>query len=460
MSEDSAGLCTLTSFDKDRSLRLPTIVVTVTRQDRTVEARLGMNPLVVGTSPECDLIVHDPKVSRRHCELRMTKRGIWLRDLGSKNGTLVGKVPVLEALLPPSVPVIIGSSELTASPVGGPSILPLSSTGRFGDAIGQSLLMRALFAKLERASATEETILLLGESGTGKEVLARAIHDHSLRREGPFIVFDCGAVSPSLVESELFGHVRGAFTGAATAYSGLLEQASGGTLFIDEIGELPLELQPKLLRVLEARQMRRLGGTEWKSFDARVIAATHRNLKAKVAEGSFRGDLYYRLAVVDVYVPALRERKEDIPGLAERFLAAQIPARKLADLPPHALALLEAHDWPGNVRELRNMVARLVLFPDLIEELIEPMKVRPEPGSEGAQPESRTTEEEIPGRLGALLDVPLPQAREMVMEQFERSYVTLKLRQHGGNISRAADAMGVSRQLVHRLIDRYELRVK
>lgn len=463
MSEEQAGLCTLTSFDRDRSLRLPAIVVTVTRKGRSVEGRLGMSPFVVGTSPECDLVVHDPKISRRHCELRITKRGIVLRDLGSKNGTLLGAVPIVEVLLPPAVPITIGESELVANPAGAPSILPLSAAGRFGEAIGQSLVMRALFANLERVAGTDETILLLGESGTGKEVLARAIHDNSPRKDGPFIVVDCGAVSPNLVESELFGHVRGAFTGAAAPYTGLLEQASGGTLFIDEIGELPIDLQPKLLRALEARQIRRLGSTEWRPFDARIVAATHRNLRRRVDEGAFRADLYYRLAVVEVSVPALRERKEDIPVLVERFLTAQVPPRKLSDLPPHALALLESHDWPGNVRELRNMVARLVLFPELAGRLAEQFVKGPEQSEEQA-PERREpaggapqSEEE---RLGALLNISLVEARELVMEQFERSYVSVKLRQSGGNISRAAEAMGVSRQLVHRLVDRYDLRDK
>ncbi len=228
--------------------------------------------------------------------------------------------------------------------------------------------MRALFARLERTAATQETILLLGESGTGKELLARGIHDQSSRKDGPFVVFDCSAVAPTLLEAELFGFVKGSFTGAHASRAGLLEQANGGTLFIDEIGELPLELQPKLLRALEARQTRRIGGAGHVQFDARIVAATHRDLAAKIASREFREDLYYRLAVVEVLVPPLRERKVDIPLLVERFLAAHVPPHSLDDLPPNALSMLESHHWPGNVRELRNAAARLVLFPNNVEE--------------------------------------------------------------------------------------------
>ncbi len=276
---------------------------------------------------------------------------------------------------------------------------------------------------------------------------------------------DCGAIAANLVEGELFGHVRGAFTGAATARPGLLELANGGTLFIDELGELPLDLQPKLLRAIESRQLRRLGASEWQPFDARIIAATHRNLRAKATDGSFREDLYYRLAVVEVHAPALRERKDDIEMLVELFLAARDPPCALAELPPNTLSLLQAYDWPGNVRELRNMVARMVLFPELIAELIGPL-VRsalpaPRPSSPvEAEPSAEDAESAEDARLGRLLSLPLPEAREVVLEQLERSYVAAKLRQHKGNISRAADAMGVSRQLVHRLIERYNLRVK
>ena len=462
--------CTLSDVTNNAVL-LPALRVRVTAPDGTLlEATLGMETLVVGTSPECDLVVPDPRVSRRHCELRLTRKGVVLRDLGSKNGTLVGDLAVTEALLPLGAVVTLAGSRLSTHLVGAPSVVPLSPSTRFGEALGESLPMRALFAALERAAISSETVLLLGESGTGKEVLARAIHASSPRKDGPFVVFDCSAVAPSLIEAELFGHARGAFTGAVAAHAGLIEQADRGTLFIDELGELPLDLQPKLLRALEARQVRRVGATEWRPFDARIVAATHRDLRARVTEGSFREDLYYRLAVVEVNIPPLRERKDDIPGLVERFLAAQTPKRTLADLPPHAMALLLAHDWPGNVRELRNVVARLCLFPDFAVSALD--KARKPPAAPAASPAAPEPAPAAPapatndapageaddGDLGALLGLPLLSAREMVLERFERRYLATKLREHGGNISRTAEAIGVSRQFLHKLVDRYGLR--
>lgn len=305
--------------------------------------------------------------------------------------------------------------------------------------MGRSEVMRALFAKLARAAATHETILLLGESGTGKEILAEAIHAASPRRRGPFVVLDCGAASPSLLEAELFGHVRGAFTGALQDRTGLMEQASGGTLFIDELGELPIDLQPKLLRAMESRRVRRVGASTYRDVDVRIVAATHRDLRARVLEGAFREDLYYRLAVIVARIPPLRERREDIGVLVERFLAAQSPPRRLEELPAGTLALLEAHSWPGNVRELRNTVTRLSVFPELAREAITP-------------PLHAAGEVE----LGAVLGLSLRDAREAIVERFERGYVTAKLAEAGG-VVKAAAAMGVSRQLLHRLMTRYGL---
>jgi transcriptional regulator with PAS, ATPase and Fis domain len=299
--------------------------------------------------------------------------------------------------------------------------------------------MRALFARLEVAAATHETVLLVGESGTGKELLARAIHDASPRRDGPFVVFDCSAVAATLVESELFGFVKGAFTGADRDRAGIFEQAHGGTLFMDEVGELPLDLQPKLLRALEARQTRRVGANAWHPFDARIVAATHRDLAGRMKSGAFREDLYYRLAVLEARVPPLRERRDDVELLAERFLAGQSPPLTVHDLPPGSLAMLHTHDWPGNVRELRNALARMVVFQEPAETTLD---------AAGAGSSAK----------GALLRLPLREARQQIIEKFEQTYIAAQLEAHGGNVTRAAEAVGVSRQFFHRLIERYRLR--
>lgn len=451
---DALATSTLHQVD-DHAVLVPNVRITLTSPSRQdVYATLGLEPLVLGSGVGSDLVVADRQVSRKHCELKLTPRGIVVRDLGSKNGTFIDHVPIIEAILDFGRVARIGNSQFKASAAGTPAIVPLSAAGRFGEAVGNSIVMRALFAKLERASATAETILLLGESGTGKEVLARAVHDASPRKNAPFVVLDCGAVSPSLLEAELFGHTRGAFTGAANARAGLLEEAGHGTLFIDEIGEMPLDLQPKLLRALEAREIRRLGATESRPLHARVIAATHRNLRTRIADGTFREDLYYRLAVVEMQVPALRDRKEDIPLLVEHLLQRQQPGARVSELPPQAMNLLVAHDWPGNVRELRNVVTRLLLFPDLVGDVFDTM------GRNTADRTPAPAPSDAHGNMQALLKLSLKEMRELALEQIEARYLKEKLRLHRFNISRMAEDIGVSRTLVYRLLERHGLRPK
>jgi DNA-binding NtrC family response regulator len=427
---------TLTAIRRD-ALQVPNLRVAVATGTEQIEVPLSVRPVVVGTSAECDLVVRDGRVSRRHCRVTLTERGVVLEDLGSKNGTFVRDVPIREVFLLPGVTARLGDCQLAVAVVGEPMVLPISKLPRFGDALGASMGMRTLFATLERAAPSDATVVLQGESGTGKELLARAIHAASLRAHASLEVFDCSAVAPTLIEAELFGHVRGAYTGATSHRAGVLERAHGATLFLDELGELPLELQPTLLRAIETRQVRRLGGNEWKPFDVRLIAATHRDLRAEVAAGTFRQDLFYRLAMVETRVPPLRERKEDIPLLVERFLGAQSPPRTMDQLPPNALALLMGHDWPGNVRELYNTLSRLLLFPEM--------------GAEAIDTASQQRADRPPANL------PLREARSIVVEQFERAYIASALRKHGGKVARAAEALGVSRQLLYRMIEQYGL---
>jgi len=394
--------------------------------------------LVAGTSAGTRS-ERDPDPSRQHIELRLRGDSVSVRDLGSTNGTTVDGVRVIEAVLSPASHLRIGGTSIRATPFEEPVVIPLSPRTSFGGLIGASAAMREVFAILERVSGTEATVLVEGETGTGKELVAEGIHDHSTRAEGPFVPLDCGAVTASLMESELFGHVRGAFTGAVGDRQGVFEAAHGGTLFLDELGELPLELQPKLLRALEKREIRRVGDTHTRKVDVRVVAATNRDLAAEVNRGAFREDLYFRLAVVHVKLPPLRARRGDIPLLVEHFIEQLLPGspRPSADL----VQALSRKAWPGNVRELRNAVERALALV----------------GSDGTGGEPAPAADPT-GMLAELLDKPYKSAQERWNACFEVAYVEHALRKSGGSVSGAAREAGVTRRHIQRLMKRHDLR--
>jgi len=309
--------------------------------------------------------------------------------------------------------------------------------------------MRRLMEQIERAAKSSAAILITGESGSGKEVAARAVHHFSHRSHRPWVDLSCAALPEHLLESELFGYDRGAFSGADHTKPGLFEMAHQGTLFLDEIGELDPRMQVKLLRVLDGVSYYRLGGTKKITADVRIVAASNQDLERMVAEGRFRGDLFHRLCQLTLRVPPLRERRDDIEMLAASFLGELSPPHALSKLSQPMLDMLRAHDWPGNVRELRNAVARLAVFPDLVHDVLDAAG----PGAKGSA-DSKTPP------FGALLALPLREAREQIVAQFEEAYVGAKLAEAGGNVARAGVAMGVSRQFAHRLVERLGLRDK
>jgi transcriptional regulator with GAF, ATPase, and Fis domain len=382
-------------------------------------------------------VVH-PTVSRLHARIVLTDAAAWIEDLGSTNGTYVDGVEVRAARLHDGARLRVGEVELAVR-YDAPSLVPLWPEDHFGPLCGKSSAMRALFDRLSKLAPLTGTILLHGETGTGKELAARAIHEASGRENGPFIVVDCGAIPESLFESELFGHVRGAFTGAERTRDGAIAAADGGTLFLDEIAELPLSVQPKLLRALEARSVRRVGESSYRSVDVRIVAATHRDLAQMVTAGNFREDLFFRLAVFPVHLPPLRARRGDIPLLVEKFMGAgAIDAPTMRELRERA--------WPGNVRELRNFVERAAALG--AQEALASMH------------ELRITSAAPDAPLAIDLDLPLKEVREAWGAHAEREYLRGWLERKNWNVSAAADAIGVSRTYVHRLIKKYGLRVK
>jgi transcriptional regulator with PAS, ATPase and Fis domain len=401
-------------------------------------ARIDRPTFILGSGEHADLRLTDETISREHVRLSLVHAGLRVRDGGSKNGTRVGTTTVSDATFESDFTLEIGSSVVFVTIEKDPLDLALSPGVQFGDAIGVSPVMRHLFALLEDVARTEITVLMEGETGVGKEVLARSIHARSGRADGPFVIVDCGAIPATLVESELFGHERGAFTGAATSHVGLFEQANGGTLFLDEIGELPLEMQPKLLRVLEERIVRPVGSRESKRVDIRVVAATNRRLEQAVQKNEFRQDLYYRLAVARVTVPPLRDRTEDIAPLAATFLrlAKKDPS---ARLPVELGELLAGYAWPGNVRELRNVIDRYATL-GMMDEIGGLLDARAPAVAEES-----------------LADRPYHEARRIVLERLDRAYIPEVIARAKGVIARAAEQAQVARPTFYRMLERLRL---
>ena len=419
---------------------------------------LARRTAVVGRSPAADVRLTDPTVSSFHFEIAAAPGGVHVVDLESANGTWYAGARVERATLPSGAMVGIGQSILRVD-VDAPFAAEASEVPAFGALLGQSRSMRELFSMLERLCRTDLSVLIEGQTGTGKELVARALHDHGRTPQGPFMVLDCTAIPATLAESMLFGHERGAFTGAVDRRIGIFEAAQGGTIFLDEIGELPLELQPKLLRVLERREVQRVGGSKPIPIQVRVICATWREVRAMINQGKFREDLYFRLAQARISVPALRERPSDIPLLVNHFLG-KIPrdmqaARAITD---GALQELVRRDYPGNVRELKSTVERasMTAAADVITETdlaFERMLTGQRLHTPATPTPTLPPASGPGGELGRFKDV-----KRTLIDEFERDYLQRLLAKTGNNLSRAAQIAGVERHHLRDLFKKHGLR--
>jgi DNA-binding NtrC family response regulator len=424
-----------------RSFRMAVVGGPSVGANRAIDARAFR----IGKAAANDLTLSDPTVSRFHCVIELTPHGLMLRDLGSTNGTQVGGCFVERAYLTPLVPIQIGSSTLQVRSVASSDSEADTDSNQDARMLGSSVAIRQLLGVLPRVANTGVTVLLEGETGTGKTLLAEMIHRAGPHRDGPFIIVDCGSIPPNLIESELFGHERGSFTGATERQIGAFEAANGGTIFLDEIGELPLQMQPKLLRVLEEHMIKRVGSTKSVQVDVRVIAATNRDLKEEAENGEFRADLFYRLDALRLRLPPLRERHEDIPPLIEQF------ARRLrADVDPELLegikqTLSKRKEWPGNIRELRNAVEKAILLGDF------------NPGL-GTPPSVETPGAEVLAAVAAFdLGTSFRDAKDHAVTEWERGYLRSLIKHAAGNLSLAARLAQMDRSHLRDLLRRHRI---
>ncbi len=407
------------------------------------ELEIDRERIRIGSAPDNDLIIEHETISRYHAEIEATEAGHRIRDLDSTNGVQLDGCWIMDALLHPRARLRLGDVVLLYQPLKERVEVPLSPNTSFGAMLGHSVRMRALFRMVEKVANNDSTLLITGETGTGKGLLAEQIHRFSHRSAKPFQVVDCSTIPPNLMESELFGHMRGAFTGALSTQPGAFQKADGGTVFLDEIGELLPPMQTKLLRVLENREVRPVGSPSSVKVDVRILAATNRKLKAEVAARHFREDLYFRLNVIELKLPALRERKEDIPHLARAFLAELTGDERRLD--EGAMRLLLSHTWPGNVRELRNVIERVARLAD--DKVIQRQSLLATSALQ-TQLNPKNAQACFSG------DLPITIAKDL----FEKEYITALLKHHDFNVSAAARTAGIHRQSLHRLMRKHEIR--
>ena len=480
--ESGTGLTTL--FEGEwatvRRMRKGKLVVT-NGPDQGKEIEIGKPRVTGGRSIISDLVVQDKAVSGTHFEVSARDDGYRLRDLNSRNGVFVGELRVREVYLRPGTVFRIGHTNIQFQSTHDVVEIELSKKDRFDMMLGSSPSMREIFANLEKVAPSDLTCLITGETGTGKEMVARALHNASSRKQKPFVVLDCGSIPRELIESTLFGHEKGSFTGAHAQHTGCFEQANGGTIFLDEIGELDITLQPKLLRVLEQREIKRVGGDRTYKVDVRVLAATNRDLREEVNKGGFREDLYFRLSVVHIELPPMRERREDIPALANHFLR-EVAARRGMTMSwsQDAMASMVSHAWPGNVREMRNVVERaaalsdgpVITRSDLVfgREMGPSVIVSHDLAQAGTQAAQRAAAAlagvDLPVQSGpATFDAALLKAglgfkgaKQTVVDAFEIAYLTALMLRNDGNITRSAQEAGLTRYHLRELLKRHGLK--
>lgn len=401
------------------------------KNGKTKEIPLRHDRILIGSDMSCNIVLDDDYVSGEHCELLRIKQGYILRDLGSTNGTYLRDSLIKQSYLRLEEEVLLGETSFYLKGSQEEEKIDCAHSDHFCGMVGKSEALRRLFTKIERVAPTDHTVLISGETGSGKELIARALHELSERREQPYVIVNCGAISSTLIESELFGHEKGSFTGAHHRRLGAFEQAQGGTLFLDELGELPLDLQPKLLRVLENRTIKRVGSAAEINVDLRIVAATHRNLSDLVKQGKFREDLFYRLSIVPLHLPSLRDRKEDIPILIEHFIR-QATGSLTKTFSEEAIKKMQSYRWPGNVRELKNIVMRSLIFSE--------------------------SKKVMPG------DLDLPQEKDtnqishiLSLSDVEKLKIEEVLKQTEGNKTKAASVLGIAKSTLFKKIKEHKL---